>query len=125
MTPVLTALMRLPQMGLIAVVKGYRLLISPWLGSNCRFEPSCSAYSLQALHQPVLLVGQAQHGLPVAGDQAFALAGEQAAELVGERGQGIERGTQPRGVGRGAYDGRPSDHSSCIRRPAMADGSAL
>ena len=41
----------LTQRGLIVVVKGYRLLLSPWLGSNCRFEPSCSAYSLQALQQ--------------------------------------------------------------------------
>lgn len=34
---------------LIVIVKGYRLLLSPWLGSSCRFEPTCSAYSLQAL----------------------------------------------------------------------------
>jgi len=34
---------------LIGLVKGYRLLLSPWLGSACRFEPSCSAYSLSAL----------------------------------------------------------------------------
>ncbi|MBP3979355.1 MULTISPECIES: membrane protein insertion efficiency factor YidD [unclassified Acidovorax] len=36
---------------LIGVVKGYRLFLSPWLGSACRFEPTCSAYSLQALEQ--------------------------------------------------------------------------
>jgi uncharacterized protein len=36
---------------LIALVKGYRLFLSPWLGSSCRFEPTCSAYSLQALEQ--------------------------------------------------------------------------
>lgn len=34
---------------LIALVKGYRLLLSPWLGSSCRFEPTCSQYALQAL----------------------------------------------------------------------------
>ncbi len=34
---------------LIALVKGYRVLLSPWLGSSCRFEPTCSQYSLQAL----------------------------------------------------------------------------
>ena len=34
---------------LILLVKGYRLLLSPWLGSACRFEPTCSAYSIQAL----------------------------------------------------------------------------
>ena len=36
---------------LIGLVKGYRLLLSPWLGSSCRFEPTCSAYSLQALER--------------------------------------------------------------------------
>lgn len=36
---------------LIGLVKGYRLLLSPWLGSACRFEPTCSAYSLQALER--------------------------------------------------------------------------
>ncbi|WP_293604441.1 membrane protein insertion efficiency factor YidD [Polaromonas sp. UBA4122] len=47
----IAALIRLPQTMLIGLVKGYRLLLSPWLGSACRFEPSCSAYSLQALQQ--------------------------------------------------------------------------
>ena len=34
---------------LMALVRGYRLLLSPWLGSSCRFEPTCSAYALKAL----------------------------------------------------------------------------
>jgi putative membrane protein insertion efficiency factor len=34
---------------LLALVRGYRLFLSPWLGSSCRFEPTCSAYALQAL----------------------------------------------------------------------------
>ena len=36
---------------LIALVKGYRLLLSPWLGSSCRFTPTCSQYALQALER--------------------------------------------------------------------------
>jgi uncharacterized protein len=36
---------------LIFLVKAYRLLLSPWLGSACRFEPTCSVYSIQALEQ--------------------------------------------------------------------------
>lgn len=36
---------------LIALVRGYRLLLSPWLGSACRFTPTCSVYALQALEQ--------------------------------------------------------------------------
>lgn len=36
---------------LITLVRGYRLLLSPWLGSSCRFEPTCSAYALEALQR--------------------------------------------------------------------------
>ena len=47
----------LPQRALMALVRGYRLLLSPWLGSSCRFEPTCSAYSLQALEKHGAAVG--------------------------------------------------------------------
>ena len=36
---------------LIALVRAYRLLLSPWLGGACRFEPSCSRYTLEALER--------------------------------------------------------------------------
>ena len=36
---------------LMALVRAYRFFLSPWLGSACRFEPTCSAYSLQALEK--------------------------------------------------------------------------
>lgn len=38
-----------PRLALMALVRAYRLLLSPWLGNACRFEPSCSRYALQAL----------------------------------------------------------------------------
>ena len=47
----LHTIITLPKRLLIALVRGYRLLLSPWLGSSCRFEPTCSAYSLQALER--------------------------------------------------------------------------
>jgi putative membrane protein insertion efficiency factor len=31
------------------LVQFYRFAISPLLGTNCRFEPSCSEYALEAL----------------------------------------------------------------------------
>lgn len=34
---------------LLGVVRAYRLLLSPWLGAGCRFEPTCSVYALGAL----------------------------------------------------------------------------
>ena len=57
MSRILITLLRLPQKVLMGMVAAYRLLISPSLGSNCRFEPSCSAYSLQALGQHGAVTG--------------------------------------------------------------------
>ncbi len=34
---------------LIKVIKGYRLIISPFLGHSCRYLPTCSEYSIEAL----------------------------------------------------------------------------
>lgn len=34
-----------------ALVRAYQVLLSPWLGANCRFQPSCSAYTLEALEK--------------------------------------------------------------------------
>ena len=39
----------LPRTVLKALVRGYQVLLSPWLGASCRFEPTCSAYALAAL----------------------------------------------------------------------------
>ena len=36
---------------LLALVQLYRVAISPWLGVNCRFQPTCSEYALQALRR--------------------------------------------------------------------------
>jgi hypothetical protein len=43
--------MNLAQRSLIGLVKLYRLTLSPWIGSACRFTPTCSAYALQALQE--------------------------------------------------------------------------
>jgi uncharacterized protein len=40
-----------PRRVLIGLVQGYRLFFKAWLGSACRFEPTCSAYALQALER--------------------------------------------------------------------------
>ncbi|MGH1425940.1 MAG: membrane protein insertion efficiency factor YidD [Pseudooceanicola sp.] len=32
-------------------VRAYRMIFSPWVGHNCRYDPTCSAYALQALEK--------------------------------------------------------------------------
>lgn len=36
---------------LIYALRGYRFFLSPLLGRNCRFHPSCSAYAQEALQR--------------------------------------------------------------------------
>jgi putative membrane protein insertion efficiency factor len=42
---------------LIQLVRFYRLAISPWFGANCRFEPTCSNYAIEALQVHGILKG--------------------------------------------------------------------
>ena len=42
---------------LIAAIRGYRYLLSPWWGNACRFEPTCSAYAIEALERHGALRG--------------------------------------------------------------------
>ena len=34
---------------LLLLVRLYRVTLSWWLGGHCRFQPSCSAYAMEAL----------------------------------------------------------------------------
>ncbi|PKM42803.1 MAG: membrane protein insertion efficiency factor YidD [Gammaproteobacteria bacterium HGW-Gammaproteobacteria-1] len=36
---------------LILLIGAYRYLISPFLGNNCRFHPTCSCYAHQAIER--------------------------------------------------------------------------
>ncbi|MBI72350.1 MAG: membrane protein insertion efficiency factor YidD [Candidatus Marinimicrobia bacterium] len=42
---------------LIFLIKIYQLLLSPFLGSNCRFIPTCSEYTKQSLLRYGLVKG--------------------------------------------------------------------
>ncbi len=36
---------------LLVLLRAYRLMVSPWLGSCCRFYPSCSQYATEAIEK--------------------------------------------------------------------------
>jgi len=42
---------------LILLIRGYQLIISPILGSNCRFMPTCSEYAMESLKAYGLIKG--------------------------------------------------------------------
>jgi putative membrane protein insertion efficiency factor len=48
---------RLPGRLVIAIVRFYQLAISPMLGSNCRFTPTCSQYAILAIKKYGVIFG--------------------------------------------------------------------
>ena len=42
---------------LILLIRGYQLIVSPILGSNCRFMPTCSEYAIESLKAYGLIKG--------------------------------------------------------------------
>lgn len=43
----------------LGAIRAYRALLSPWLGSHCRFHPTCSAYALAAVETHGVVKGLA------------------------------------------------------------------
>lgn len=42
---------------LIVIIQIYKYALSPWLGTRCRFSPSCSAYALESLKKYGIVTG--------------------------------------------------------------------
>ena len=42
---------------LVFLIKSYQLLISPLLGQNCRYLPTCSEYSAQSIRENGVIKG--------------------------------------------------------------------
>lgn len=47
----LRALYHAPRYLLVALVRGYQLIVSPHLPRSCRYTPTCSQYARQALRE--------------------------------------------------------------------------
>jgi putative membrane protein insertion efficiency factor len=41
----------------VALIRSYQVVLSPWLGPACRYEPSCSAYAIEAIERRGLARG--------------------------------------------------------------------
>jgi putative membrane protein insertion efficiency factor len=50
-------LLALPSLLLVGIIRLYQRMVSPFLGSNCRFHPSCSNYCIEALREHGMVRG--------------------------------------------------------------------
>lgn len=41
----------LPRRLLLALLRGYQFLLSPWVGGACRYWPTCSEYAREAIER--------------------------------------------------------------------------
>jgi putative membrane protein insertion efficiency factor len=53
----MNVLLRLPALLAIGLVRLYKLFLSPLLGKNCRYDPTCSTYMIQAIEKYGLVRG--------------------------------------------------------------------
>lgn len=59
----------------LALIRFYKRFLSPFLGSNCRFYPSCSQYTYQAIEKYGVLKGGWMGIKRIARCQPFAQGG--------------------------------------------------
>jgi putative membrane protein insertion efficiency factor len=57
MTEIIQFLSRLPRVTGIGLIRLYRLVLSPWLGRECRYLPTCSEYTEEAIGKYGLWAG--------------------------------------------------------------------
>lgn len=50
----------LPGACVIALIRGYQLTISPWIGPCCRYSPTCSEYMILAIRKHGIVQGSAR-----------------------------------------------------------------
>jgi uncharacterized protein len=62
LTTIVWGILRIPAWVMIGMVRIYQYTLSPMLGRHCRFQPSCSAYFIEAV-QKYGAIGGAWRGI--------------------------------------------------------------
>ncbi|MCP9968956.1 membrane protein insertion efficiency factor YidD [Actinomadura madurae] len=108
---------------LILLVRAYRRFLSPLLGQQCRFQPSCSAYGLESLQVHGALRGTWLTARRIARCHPFNPGGYDPVPPKTSR-------TNPSGASGGAAPGRDPRRPPELRprgkrpRPSRAQGAA-
>ena len=48
---------------ILLLIRGYRFFLSPWLGNQCRFHPTCSEYAIESIKGHGVLKGALLAGI--------------------------------------------------------------
>jgi uncharacterized protein len=54
---VISTILRLPRMAVAGIIRIYQKLVSPAISPKCRFQPTCSAYALEAVSKHGVIRG--------------------------------------------------------------------
>lgn len=70
---------------MIALIRLYQRILSPWLGNNCRFHPSCSQYAIEALSIHGIFRGSAYAAWRILRCQPYCRGGNDPVPPKGSR----------------------------------------
>ncbi len=94
------SVLRLPSRGLIGLVRLYQLTLSPLVGGHCRYQPTCSAYFIQAVQKHGFWIGAGKGVWRILRCHPLARGGYDPVEKAGASDVGKARKTA-RGKQRG------------------------
>ncbi len=77
-------LARAPRYVGMGLIRGYQLIVSPWLGPRCKYYPSCSHYGFTAVERHGLLKGSALAGWRVLRCNPWSYGGVDDVPMLGE-----------------------------------------
>jgi hypothetical protein len=60
---------------IVGCIRLYQRYVSPWLGDNCRFYPTCSEYAIDAIRKRGMLLGAGYALWRIARCQPFCRGG--------------------------------------------------
>ena len=105
------------QLGILPI-RAYQLMISPWTGFHCRYQPTCSAYGIEAIERHGLMRGIAYLALRLGRCHPWGSSGYDPVPQAGQR----DRNDRHAGNGQ-AGNGQAGDCPAAMHNhPAASSG---
>ncbi len=99
---------------LIGLVRGYQATLSPWLGGQCRFTPTCSRYFIEAVREHGPVRGAAMGTWRLLRCNPLCRGGYDPVPPAGDQHACIPRPRRPGGEARPSAGGPDEESSGCV-----------